>query len=85
MEEKIPPIEKNNTWELTTLPENHRVIAVKWVYKVKKNAHGEVDRYKARLMAKGYKQKHGIDYEEVYAPVTCMETIRLLISLTQMK
>ena len=45
------------------------------------NAHGEVERYKPRLVAKGYKQRHDIDYEEVYASVARMETIRLLISL----
>jgi len=76
MEEEIQSIEKNNTWELTTLPKDHRVIGVKWVYKTKKNAHGEVERYKERLVAKGYKQRHDIDYEEVYAPVARMETIR---------
>jgi Reverse transcriptase (RNA-dependent DNA polymerase) len=45
------------------------------------NAQGEVERYKARIVAKGYKQKTRIDYEEVFAPVARMETIRLLISL----
>ena len=48
---------KNDTWELTTLPQNHKAIGVKWVYKIKRTADGEVDRYKARLVAKGYKQK----------------------------
>jgi len=56
-------------------------ICVKWVYKKKTNADGEVERYKARLIVKGYKQKEGIDYDEVFTPVTRMETIRLLISL----
>ena len=74
-------IQKNDTWELTTLPEGHESIGVKWVYKVKKNAEGKVEKYKARLIAKGYKQQAGIDYEEVFAPVARMETIRLVISL----
>ncbi|KAJ3691578.1 hypothetical protein LUZ61_020742 [Rhynchospora tenuis] len=81
MNEEMNAIVKNDTWELATLPKNHKPIGVKWVYKKKLNAQGEVKRYKARLVAKGYKQKAGIDYEEVFAPVAIMETIRLLISL----
>nr|GFA70386.1 retrovirus-related Pol polyprotein from transposon TNT 1-94 [Tanacetum cinerariifolium] len=62
--EEIKSIEKNDTWELTTLPKGQKAIGVKWVYKAKKNAKGEVKKYKARLVAKSYNQKRGIDYEE---------------------
>ena len=48
---------KNDTWELVSLASGHQPIRVKWVYKVKKNAKGEVERYKVRLIAKGYKQR----------------------------
>lgn len=81
MQEEMNAIEKNDTWELATLPKGNKPFGVKWVYKKKMNAQGEIERYKARLVAKGYKQKAGIDYEEVFAPVARMETIRLLISL----
>ncbi|GKB06944.1 retrovirus-related pol polyprotein from transposon TNT 1-94 [Tanacetum coccineum] len=81
MEEEIKSIEKNDTWELTTLPKGQKAIGVKWVYKAKKNAKGEVEKYKARLVAKGYKKKHGIDYEEVFAPVARLETIRMIIAI----
>ncbi|GJT12879.1 retrovirus-related pol polyprotein from transposon TNT 1-94 [Tanacetum coccineum] len=81
MEEEIKSIEKNDTWELTTLPKGQNAIGVKWVYKAKKNAKGEVEKYKARLVAKGYKQKHGIDYKEVFAPVARLETIRMIIAI----
>jgi len=81
MDEEIGSIEKNETWELTDLPTGVRPIGVKWVYKKKTNANGEVERHKAQLMVKGYKQQKGIDYDEVFAPVTRMETIRLLFSL----
>ncbi|GKD48884.1 retrovirus-related pol polyprotein from transposon TNT 1-94 [Tanacetum coccineum] len=70
---------RNDTWELTTLRKGQKAIGVKWVYKAKKNAKGEVEKYKARLVAKGYKQKYGIDYEEVFAPVARLETIRMII------
>ena len=52
------------------------------MYKLKKNAKGEVERYKARLVVKGYTQRQGIDYDEVFAPVARLETIQLLISLS---
>lgn len=54
---------------------------MKWVFKIKRNADGSINKYKARLVAKGYVQQHGIDYEEVIAPVARIETICLLISL----
>jgi hypothetical protein len=53
---------------------------VKWVFKAKKNAKGEIERYKARLVVKGYSQLPGIDYGEVFAPVARVETIRIVIS-----
>ena len=52
------------------------------MYTLKKNAKGEVERYKARLVVKGYTQWQGIDYDEVFAPVAYLETILLLISLS---
>ena len=76
MKEEMHAIQKSDTWELTTLPQNHKAIGVKCVYKIKLTADGEVDRYKARLVAKGYKQKYGIDYEEVFAPVARLDTVR---------
>ncbi|KAH9726094.1 hypothetical protein KPL70_008130 [Citrus sinensis] len=81
MAEEIKAIVKNDTWELITLPKGHKAIGVKWVYKTKRNAKGEIERHKARLVAKGYSQKAAIDYDEVFAPVARLETIRLIISL----
>lgn len=58
MDEEIAAIEKNNTWELTDLPKRHKSIGVKWVYQTKLNADGKVDKYKARLVVKGYRQEY---------------------------
>lgn len=81
MDEEIQAIEKNDTWELIKLPKGHKPIGVKWVYKTKRKANGDVERHKARLVVKGYSQRHGIDYDEVFAPVVRLETIRLIIAL----
>ena len=74
-------IEENSTWRLTTLPPGHRAIGLKWVYKVQKDAQGAVLKHKARLVAKGYVHHHGIDYDEVFAPVARLESVRLLLAL----
>lgn len=55
MEEEIRAIQKNNTWELMTLPQNYKVISIKWIYKIKHAANSKIDRYKMRLVTKGYK------------------------------
>ena len=81
MQEEIYAIEKNNTRELTILCPGQRTIGVKWVYKIKHTTDGRIERYKARLVVKGYKQKYEVDYEEVFAPVARLDMVRMLISL----
>ncbi|WVZ14421.1 hypothetical protein V8G54_011987 [Vigna mungo] len=85
MKAEIDAIERNQTWELTSLPEGMKKIGVKWVFKTKLNEKGEVDKYKARLVAKGYAQQFGVDYNEVYAPVAKWDTIRSIIALAAQK
>ncbi|RVW40116.1 Retrovirus-related Pol polyprotein from transposon TNT 1-94 [Vitis vinifera] len=81
MNEEIGSIEKNNSWELVELPKWQKSIGVKWVYKTKLNKDGGVDKYKARLVVKGYKQEFGVDYKKVFAPVAKLDTIRLVLSM----
>ncbi|KAK8913818.1 hypothetical protein KSP39_PZI024059 [Platanthera zijinensis] len=81
MDQEIQSILKNDTWELSELPKGHNSIGVKWIYKTKLNERGEVEKNKARLVVKGYKQKYGYDYNEVFAPVIRLETIRLVLAL----
>ena len=81
MDEEINSIEKNKTWELVDLQKRKEVIGVKWVYKTKSNAEGKIERHKARLVVKGYKQQQGRDYEENFAPVARIEKIRAVLSI----
>ncbi|CAL2241824.1 unnamed protein product [Prunus armeniaca] len=81
MDLEIQAIEMNDTWELIDLPEGERIVGVKWIFKTKFKENGEIDKYKAKLVAKGYTQEYGIDYSKVFAPVVRHDTIRLVISL----
>lgn len=81
MQVEIDAIERNGTWKLIELPPGHKEIDLKWVFKQKKDTNGKVVKHKARLVAKGYVQKFGVDFDEVFAPVTRMETVRLLLAL----
>ena len=72
---------KNNTWELVERPKDKNVITCKWVFKVKRNADGTVDRYKARLVAQGYSQEEGMDYDDTFAPVARYSSIRSLLAI----
>nr|KYP38155.1 Retrovirus-related Pol polyprotein from transposon TNT 1-94 [Cajanus cajan] len=79
MKVKMEAIEKSNTWELTDLPKGVKPIGVKWVFKT--NESGKVEKHKARLVAKRYAQRYGIDYTEVFAPVARLDMVRLIIAL----
>ncbi|KAD3640580.1 hypothetical protein E3N88_29803 [Mikania micrantha] len=81
MEAEINSIEKNRTWALTNLPSGHKPIGLKWVYKIKRDAKGKIVKYKARLVVKGYVQEHGVDFDEVFAPVTRLVTVRLMLAI----
>ncbi|GAB2295854.1 hypothetical protein Dimus_038384 [Dionaea muscipula] len=81
MDEEIQAINKNKTWQLVDLPKGCKAIGVKWVYKLKKDVEGNVVKHKAWLVVKGFNQQAGIDFNEVFAPVVRMETVRLLIAM----
>lgn len=81
MNEEITSIEKNNTWKLLDVLMHKKAIGVKWIYKLKHNADGLVQRYKKRLVVKGFAQTHGVDYYETFAPIARLEIIRMVITL----
>ena len=69
------------TWELVPASDAQNIISGKWVFKIKKNSDGTIDRYKARWVARGFSQKRDIDYTEIFAPVVRYSSVRLLLSL----
>ncbi|GKC15577.1 retrovirus-related pol polyprotein from transposon TNT 1-94 [Tanacetum coccineum] len=80
MQEEIHEFERLAVWELVPTPSHSLVIGLKWVYKIKLDEYGEVLKNKAQLVAKGYRQEAGIDFEESFAPVARLEAIRLFIA-----
>jgi hypothetical protein len=85
MHEELENFERNQVWELVDPPPNCKPIVTKWVWKNKEAENGEVVRNKSRLVAQGYSQKEGIDYEEIFAPVACLEAIRILLAFSMAK
>ena len=81
VDEEIMALEKNDTWVLTELPEGRRPIDSKWLFKIKRNDAGDVVKYKARLVIRGCSQKKGFDYDETFAPVARLATVRTLLSI----
>lgn len=81
MNEEMDSLLQNKTWILTELPPNKQALPNRWVFKIKRKANGEIDRYKARLVVKGYCQKYNIDYKEVFSPVVRFESFRSILSV----
>jgi hypothetical protein len=75
MKAKIDAVEKNRTWELTDLPRGHRVITLKWVFKLKRDEVGAIIKHKARLVARGFLQREGINFDNAFALVARMESV----------
>ncbi|GJX99177.1 putative ribonuclease H-like domain-containing protein [Tanacetum coccineum] len=80
MQEELLQFKIQKVWTLVELPYGKKAIGTKWVYRNKKDERGIVDRNKARLVAQGYKQEEGINYDEVFAPVARIEAMRLFLA-----
>ncbi|KAH9298835.1 hypothetical protein KI387_030517, partial [Taxus chinensis] len=80
MDEEHKSLMENQTWDLVNLPEGKRALQNKWVYRVKDEEGGK-KRYKARLVVKGFAQKQGIDFDEIFSPVVKMTSIRTVLGI----
>ncbi|KAK0588038.1 hypothetical protein LWI29_033242 [Acer saccharum] len=82
MQEELNQFERNEVWTLVPRPKTTNVIGTKWIFRNKSDEDGNIVRNKARLVAQGYSQIEGIDFEETFAPVARLESIRLLLSIS---
>ncbi|XP_071700025.1 uncharacterized mitochondrial protein AtMg00820-like [Rutidosis leptorrhynchoides] len=78
MQEELNQFQMSDIWDLVPLPSEQNIIGTKWVYRNKLDEDGKVMRKKARLVAQGYSQQEGIDYDETFALVAILESIRIL-------
>ncbi|KAH9705236.1 retrovirus-related pol polyprotein from transposon RE1 [Citrus sinensis] len=81
MYSELQALENNDTWTVASLPPGKRAIGCKWVYRIKYNADGTIERYKARLVILGNKQVEGIDYTETFAPVAKLVIVRTFLAV----
>jgi hypothetical protein len=81
MQLEMDAVEMNRTWELADLPRGHNAITLKWVFKLKSNEAGAIVKHKARLVARGFVQRKGIDSDDTFVLVARMESMRLLFTL----
>jgi len=82
MREELDAHARNSTWSEVKRTNGMNVIGTKWIFKKKNNNKGGVERYKARVVAKGFTQKHGVDYQETFAPVMKIKSLRIIIALS---
>lgn len=81
MKNEMQSLNCNDTWKFMPLPKDRKAIKSKWVFKVKIDANGQISTYKARLVAIGFSQRPGIDFDETFAPVVRYDSIRYLLAL----
>ena len=80
IKDEMDSLMSNQTWELAELPPGKKALHNKWVYRIKEEHDGN-KRYKARLVVKGFQQKEGVDYNEIFSPVVKLTTIRLVLKI----
>jgi hypothetical protein len=82
MVEEMDALDKNEAWDIVELPAGRKFVGSKWLFKKKFNAQGKVEKYKSRLVEKGYSQVEGIDFSEIFSHVAKLTSIRFILSIT---
>jgi len=85
MQEEYDSLMANNTWTLVPLPVGRKPISYKWMFKIKQGANGEMERYKARLVARGFTQTYEVDYNETFAPIVKFTSICCILALAALE
>ena len=81
MKDELDALSKNHAWDLVTLPPRQSVVGCKWIYKIKIHSDGSIEWYNTRLVAKSFTQEYGIDYEEIFAPIAHISSIRAFLAV----
>ena len=81
MNEQIKSIKDNDVWNLIALPEGPKPTGCEWIFKTKRDSMGDVERHKAHFFTKSFTKKEGIDYKEIFSPVSSKDSFRIIMVL----
>jgi Reverse transcriptase (RNA-dependent DNA polymerase) len=81
MNEEMKSMYDNDVWDIVPLPKDKKTIGCKWIFKTKRDSKGNVEKYKAHLVAKGFTQKEGIDYKKTFSSVSSKDSLRIILAL----
>ena len=81
MQDEMKSLHDNHTYDLVKLPKGKKALEIRWIFRVKQDSNSTLPRYKARLVVKGFRQKKGVDFNEIFSPVVKMSFIRTVLSL----
>lgn len=78
---EMKSLDEAHTWDIVKRPKDKNVVSSKWVFKIKRNAEGEIDKYKAQLVVRGFMQVYRVDYYETYSPIARLASLRLILAI----
>ena len=81
IKDEMNSMASNGVWDLLELPNGEKTIGCKWVYKTKKDSLGNIERYKARLIIKGFTQNEGINYKDTFSPISKKDSLHIVLAL----